>query len=389
MGDLALLLVLTMAVGAGWLLGRWQQHRQDSQPNPASLPAGINYLLDEVPDSALNTFLKALDVNSDTLETHLALGSIHRRRGEVDRAILIHENLAARKELSRVQRHYAQLELALDYCKAGLLDRAELSLQTLVETSAEYRQTALRSLLDIYQDEKEWRKAINVCNLLVEDMPSGDRHQFDRLRSHFYCEIAEECQKQADFLGARRALDRAVFYDVSNHRSRLIEAGLELQLENPERARRVLTALVNRTRSYPEGLLPVARRVFAVQGDNSDYHDWLEQLYPRFPVPEMLIELARQKSGLWGDKAAADFLLREVRTRPSFEGLAHLVSVAPETAGDAGPILRVLLGVSEATQPVFQCQHCGFEGKQWHWRCPGCKHWDSLVPNTLPAESLS
>lgn len=388
MSDVALLLVLTLAVASGWLLAKWQGRRRE--PGPTNqLPSGINYLIDEVPDSAINAFLSALDVNSDTLETHLALASIHRRRGEVDRAILIHENLMNRKGLSDVQRQYAQLELAYDYYRAGLLDRAEQLLQKLVEASDTYRQTALRHLLDIYQDEKEWSKAINVCNLLAEPMAHNKRHRMDRLRSHFYCELAEQAQARGDYLTARRALGRADFYDSRNYRRQLVECGLELELENPERALNILSRLAGEARAYPEGMLTVARRVFAVQSKNEDYHNWLTALYQRFPVAEVLIELTKQKASLTGEQQAGQFLMQELHARPSFAGLSHLLVISPESGGDVSKVLCRLLGVSDANKAIFQCQHCGFEGKQWHWRCPGCKTWDSLVANKLSVEEAT
>jgi len=388
MSDFALMLVLTLAVASGWLLARWQTRRK-SPKRGHELPSGINYLIDEVPDSAINAFLSALDVNSDTLETHLALASIHRRKGEVERAILIHENLITRKGLSHVQREYAHLELANDYYRAGLLDRAEQLLQKLVEASDTYRQTALRRLLDIYQDEQEWSKAINVCNLLAEPMAHSKRHVMDRLRSHFYCELAEQAQSRGDYLSARRALGRADFYDSRNYRRQLVECGLELELENPERALGILSSLANEARAYPEGMLPLARRVFAVQSKNEDYHDWLAVLYQRFPVSEVLIELTKQKASLSGEQQACQFLVSELRAKPSFAGLSHLLLIAPEVGGDLSSILYRLLGVSDANKALFQCQHCGFEGKQWHWRCPGCKTWDSVVANKLTVEEMS
>ncbi len=389
MNDFALLLALTLAVACGWWLGQWQARRSNANRSNNSLPSGINYLIDEVPDSAINAFLSALDVNSDTLETHLALASIHRRRGEVERAIRIHENLLNRGGISPVQRQYAQLELAQDYFRAGLLDRAEVLLQKLVESSDTYRDTALRRLLDIYQDEGEWSKAVHVCNLLAETLPPGRRHKMDRLRAHFYCELAEQARTSGDFLTARRALGRAEFYDGKNYRRLLEECTLELELENPERALVLLSRLAMQSRTYPEGMLPVVRRVFAVQSRNEDYHNWLAGLYQRFAVPEVLIELARQKASLYGEAQASRFLRAELTRNPSIAALSHLLQIAPESAGEVSPVLRRLLGVSSPVQAAFQCQSCGFEGRHWHWRCPRCKTWDSLVSNKLTFEEVS
>ncbi len=390
MADVALFLVLILAVASGWVLGRWQATRHGpAKQEVTRRPVSINYLIDEMPDAALNAFISALDVSAETLETHLALAAIHRRRGEVDRAIVIHQNLVDNEELRPTQRQHAQLELALDFYKAGLLDRAEAVLQRLIESSDLYRETALFMLLDIYQDERDWARAIQVSNLLAESLSPTKRNEIDRLRSHFYCELAELARTESDYLSARRALGKAQFYDSQNHRSILIEAELELELGNPGQAIAVLDGLVARKGAYPEGLLLVAARVFAAGNSTDAYHNWLERIYPRFPVAEILVELTRQKALLRGNDQATRFLLSELQGRPSFEGLAQLLSLCSDRAGELDGVLRALLQVSEAGQQSFQCQHCGFNGRQWHWRCPGCKHWDSLMPHRLLTESWS
>ena len=199
----------------------------------------------------------------------------------------------------------------------------------------------------------------------------------------------EQAQQRGDYLTARRALGRAEFYDSRNYRRQLVECSLELELENPERALVILSKLAVEARSYPEGMLPVARRIFAVQSRNEDYHNWLAGLYQRFAVAEVLIELARQKGSLHGERQASQFLLRELQGNPSFAGLSHLLQIAPEIGGELNSMLCQLLEVTDAGKASFQCQHCGFEGRHWHWRCPGCKTWDSLVSNKLKVEELS
>ena len=168
MNDLGIFFLLFLAIAIGWLLGR----RSSTAPvNSPALPSqyykGLNDILDGRPDGAIDSFINALEVNTETLETHIALGNLLRKKGEVERAIRIHQNLLARPSLPRSQVHQAHLELARDYISAGLLDRAERLLLDLVDESPEQRRTAHLHLLEIYQSERDWLRAIEVASELL------------------------------------------------------------------------------------------------------------------------------------------------------------------------------------------------------------------------------
>ena len=222
MSDLALFLVIFSAVGVGWWLGRRATAQTTGGGDSLGLPSqyyqGLNYLLDDQPDGAIDAFIDALEVNSDTFETHVALGNLLRRKGEVDRAIRIHQNLLARAGVPTRHLHVAHLELARDYISAGLLDRAEQLLQDLVRESSEQRVAGLGYLLEIYQHERDWEQAIEVAKKLVPRTNLLSRGEVEKCAvlvplSHFCCELAEPKIQANDAPGARSQLKQALEYE--------------------------------------------------------------------------------------------------------------------------------------------------------------------------------
>ncbi len=381
MNDFSIFLMLTTAIAIGWLLGRFQRLPNTSSSKKYT-PYGTAFLVSDVPDHALDSFLAALDVNSDTLETHLALGAIYRRKGEIDRAIRIHEHLLTRKELTPVQLELAEFELATDYQKAGLMDRAEKYLQNLVEVSATCRRPSLMSLLEMYQHSKEWRKAVNVANLLTED--SNDRQlkrEMNRLRSHFYCEIARAGIKEHDFLGARRALDRADQYSSENSRTELLRVELELVLNRESKAISSLHGLIDRALEFPDAMISLLERMAENFSDRAAYRELLETIYAKFPVPDVARLLFSELNSTQGEAAALQFLLTELSEHPTSIGLKEALGSGAYTEEKHPiiPVLTALISREEEVGRLYRCGSCGFNGHAWHWQCPTCHRWDSMT----------
>ncbi len=201
-------LLLPIAAVSGWVLGvrnpRTEQDTGRERGLRSDYFKGINYLLNEQPDKAIEVFIKVLEVDQETVETHLALGNLYRRRGEVDRAIRIHQNLVARNSLSAEQRYEALLELGQDYLSAGLLDRAEDLFKELAEAS-HYRVQALRQLIDIYEQEKDWDEAISCARQL--ERATGN--QLGPVIAHYQCEQAEQYRSHNDYKAALKVLGKA------------------------------------------------------------------------------------------------------------------------------------------------------------------------------------
>lgn len=395
MNDIALFLLLLVAIGCGWLLGRYQRGRSRVAPAPlnrqqlsTSEQIAASVLVHDLSDHALDSFLAALDVNSDTLETHLALGAAWRKKGEIERSIRIHEHLLQRSGLKSAQRDLVQYELAIDFMRAGLIDRAERELQSLVEHSQGYRQPALFQLLDLYQQSSEWRKAINVANLVVDSAGTPPlRTKMNRLRGHFYCELAGESLAEQDYLGVRRALGRAMQYGSGSSRPQVLLAELELTLARHLDAVAILERLIADNQSMPpvlRDLLPRFHEQLCADSSAAPYGDMLNRLYARFGehwVAELLLDLM-QRTG--GSEAVQRFIEQEILQRPRPGLIGEAIARSIYTPGDQQvreAVMKLLQSRQQLNQK-FVCGDCGFAASRWHWQCPGCKHWDSLAASS-------
>lgn len=376
-------LLLPVAAWSGWWLARRNQdngagRRQRRDIHPEYFK-GLNYVLNEQPDKAIEVFIRMLEVDSETVETHLALGNLFRRRGEVDRAIRVHQNLIARPNLDRDHRTLALLELGLDYMRSGLLDRAESLFRELIEIDA-YTAQAYRELLDIYQQEKDWDNCISTARQL--ESVSGKSQVL--CVAQFYCEKADELRSQGQARPAADMVKRALSIDSGCARASLIEAELALangKLRHAVRSyRRVETQDPDFLPEIIQPLLDCYRRLERLD----EGVDWLRAIIERhggITATLILTDLIAQRDGA---DAAAEFLIRELRRRPSVRGLDRLIEYTLAHAD--GRTRESLVTVHELTaklleeRPVYQCTHCGFIGQSLHWQCPGCKYWSTVKP---------
>lgn len=387
MGDISLFILLFVAIAAGWMLGRRTLLSTSKAEKGLALPSqyykGLNYLLDGQPDGAIDEFIDSLEVNSETLDTHIALGNLLRRNGEVDRAIRIHQNLLSRPSLPRRHLHHAHLELARDYISAGLLDRAERLLQDLVLESAEQKNTSMKHLLEIYQGEKDWEKAVDVAKGLLPrkyllSSAQGDRQVLVAL-SHYLCEIAETCILSNDLQRARSLLKEALEYDKKCVRASLLLAEIESRCGNFKLAIKSLKRVRFQEPEYIPETVELLHKCYLALDDRSGLHDYLKDCMEFYPSVTLLMVMAKDIRQNEGDESAAVFIGKQLKTRPSLRGLSELIELhvanATGAARDNLKLLQQLVGQLISHKPSYRCNHCGFSGRQLHWLCPGCKQW--------------
>jgi lipopolysaccharide biosynthesis regulator YciM len=360
--QLLLLLLLPLAAASGWFIARYDAKRQAAKSFdlPSAYFKGLNFLLNEQPDKAIEIFIQVLEVNSETVETHLALGNLFRRRGEVERAIRIHQNLIARPTLNREQRTYALLELGQDYFKAGLFDRAENLFLELAEVRAHSEQ-ALRLLLSIYQQEKEWDKAIQTGHRLAR--VSGKR--MDDVIAQYYCELAEQAIGKKNLGAARDFLRQAFAADANCVRASIVLGDIEAR---EGRFREAIEAWRRVEEQDAHYFGEVANRIADAYRRLDD-----EQL--------TFAEIVKRREGV---KAAETFIVDSLRRHPNVHELHHLIELNLEQAqGTAKTDLILLKGIIEELRQQHQgyaCQQCGFKGRSLHWMCPSCSRWNSIKP---------
>lgn len=382
-----LFLLLPAAMLWGWYAGRRAAERAGGR-RVSRLSTryfrGLNYLLNEQPDKAIEVFLQIAEVDSDTVETHFALGYLFRRRGEVDRAIRIHQNLIERSTLTDEQRVQAVLELGEDYMRAGLLDRAEALFADLVRLGEQAPQ-ALRHLLSIYQQERDWDKAIEHAQRLeaATGEPTGP------LVAHFNCELAERARRQGRFAEARQLLAKAYEAEANCVRAGIIEGQIDLAEGRDSAAVRAFERICrNDPESLPEVLKPLLA-AYERLGERARARAFLAEMSERFAGVAPVLALARLIREDEGDCAAVEYLSESLKQRPSVKGqvaLIQLGSARPEP--EALSILRVLGQTTEhlaSSVLTYRCNRCGFGARQHHWQCPSCKSWSSVRPIHGPA----
>lgn len=386
MSDWILLTLLLVAIAIGFFLGRRSAYKtldfSAGRIFDKNYFKGLNLLLNEQPDAAIDTFIDALEVNSDTLETHLALGNLLRRQGEVDRATKIHQNLLAHPSLTALQQQQAQLELARDYVSAGLLDRAERLFQELVESSSELKDTCLEHLIEIYRDEKEWERAINAVEQLVGRRFSKIPVKWRCAQAHFCCELAENALEKNDYLSARRHLKAALSYDKNLVRASLIWGQLEYQLGNSREALKILKRIPHQDPDYLAEALDLFVKCYEQIEDHQGLQKFLRQLQDSHPSNSLILELTERISQSQGEMAAASFIGNELKRRPSVKGVSKLLDFylrhSKEKAQENLKLLKELVDQLIAGKPSYRCNHCGFTGNQLHWLCPSCKSWSTV-----------
>ncbi|WJW76695.1 lipopolysaccharide assembly protein LapB [Thiohalobacter sp. IOR34] len=375
-------LLLPVAAASGWLMARRSQGDpcadQRAELN-SDYFRGLNFLLNEQPDKAIEVFIQMLEVDSDTAETHLALGNLFRRRGEVDRAIRIHQNLIARPTLNREQRGAALLELGQDYMRAGLLDRAESLLRELLEIGSQTR-PALKHLLDIYQQEKEWDQAIEIARRLQAEQDQDMRPVI----AQFYCELAEAALRNGDPAEAGNLAKRALGFDRACVRASLIQGRIAREAGQFRQAIRAFRRIEEQDIEFLPEVLPELQACFRAAGNPRGMLDYLRQVgegYKGISTVLLQSELLQQMEG---DQAAIDYMEAQLRRRPSVRGLGRLIQLKlGRSEGEGREDLQVLDDLVDKlleNRPRYQCKHCGFEGKSLHWQCPGCKEWNTVKP---------
>jgi lipopolysaccharide biosynthesis regulator YciM len=377
-----LFLLLPVAALSGWWFGRRNKPRRQAgtfHELPSSYLKGLNYLLNEQQDKAIDLFIQLLDVDKDTVETHLALGSLFRRRGEVDRAIRIHQNLIARPTLSKEQRAQALFELGQDYMRAGLLDRAETLLGELIDNEP-HTVAALQHLLDIYQQEKDWDKAIQVAQRLESRTGQNQRH----LIAQYYCEKAEYTYRHGEPSKALKLLKRALAEDYNCARASIMEGEIEMAGGNYKAAIRAYHRVEQQEPDYLPEIIKPLTDCYRALGKLDDVVTFLRQNLAKhngISIMLALAELIRQEKG---DEEAADFISDYLKRKPSVRGMDRLIELnlqlVKDTVKDKLQILKDVTSQLIVDKPIYACSQCGFAGRTLYWQCPSCKHWNTVKP---------
>ena len=382
------LLALPLFFALGWLAARIdiKQLLSESRALPVSYFKGLNFLLNEQPDKAIEAFIEVVKVDPQTIELHFALGSLFRRRGEVERAIRMHQNLVERVDIEEEKRLHALFELAQDYLKAGLLDRAEelfLKLEGTVHAEA-----ALKYLLEIYEQEKDWQKAISVAGKL--EAITGRSHQKEI--ANFYCELAGNEIMHSRPEAARPYLAEALAHHRLCVRANLLLGDLETNLGNAEAAIEAWKRIESQNPAY---LALVAEKLFTAFTRSDRIEEGLNLLrgylakYPSLDLLNTVFQGTLEKSGA---DTAYRLVRDELRRNPTLLGLdklleAQLLEAPIERRRDL-ELIKELVHQHTRGLAMYKCDNCGFRARQFYWHCPACAAWETYAPRRTEEKEL-
>ena len=376
-----LVILVPLAALAGWIIGRrgGEQH-SDTQVSKLSTTyfRGLNYLLNEQPDKAIELFLHIAELDKDTFETQVALGHLFRRRGEVDRAIRLHQALAQRNDLSDAQKVQALSALGEDYMRSGLLDRAETVFTDLAELDQRAPQ-ALKHLIGIYQAERDWEKAIE--NAQRYEAATGE--PMGKLVGQFECELADRHRANGAAEAARAAIKRAYAADSTSVRAGIIEGRLESEAGNATNAIRAFERAARHDPDYLPVILPVLLENYEKVGERSGARSFLAEMCEHYRGIAPVLALARMVETEEGVGAARRYLAEQLKDRPSVRGEAALIDLSLADKADAEATLVDLKNITDqllVRNPSYRCNRCGFGARSHHWQCPSCKEWGSVKP---------
>jgi lipopolysaccharide biosynthesis regulator YciM len=374
------LLAFPLFFALGWLAARIdiKQVVTESRTVPNSYFRGLNFLLNEQPDKALDAFLEVVKLDPETIDLHFTLGALFRKRGELDRAIRMHENLLERETLAEEDRLKALVELGQDYLKAGLLDRSEEVFARLLETP--FAGQARRYLLEIFVQEKDWHKAIQAAGELEKQSARPMNAEI----AHFYCELAALSMVKGDHAEAQKQLDEALTIHRQCTRANIMLGDLlagQGKREEALAAWRIIEA-----QSPAHMVLVVDRMLESFKQLNhlEEGLDWLKGLLTRHPSLDMFNTLYHAVMEVQGAEAAYQLARDELRRNPSLHALERLAEAelisAPEDRREVIQNAKSLIQRHVQRLTRYHCASCGFKASQFFWRCPACGRWDGFDP---------
>jgi len=384
----AWLLLIPILFGLGWMAARWDlrlEHRMDELERlrqQRSTFKGLSLLLNEQPDQAIETLVKIAQLDPETIELHFSLGNLFRRRGETERAIRVHQHLANRDDLKPRDRDHAAYELGRDFLRAGLLDRAEASLNRVGE--GKYAAPAKESLLEMYQVERDWQKAIIAAQEL--ESLQGKSHQTEI--AQFHCELGQEALRRQDLTGAEQSIARAL-QAVPNHaRALILQGDYFMAMDRPAQAIETWSAIAKLHPAYMHLLADRWMLAHANLDKAEEGLDRLVELLKTQASGELLDIVHKHLTQLRGSHIAEAMLVEVMQSAPSLSALSKLAETRlalAESNGSDDKIaeIKAILGLlKQRTTSLarYTCGNCGFRARRFYWQCPGCNHWEAYSP---------
>lgn len=381
-------LLLPVAAFYGWYMGVrsvYQKQQKGKNKLNRDYLTGLNFLFSDQPDKAVDHFIALLEVDDDTIETHLALGNLFRQRGEVDRAIRIHQNLIARTSLTREQRDLALWQLGKDFYQSGLFDRSEDVFLQLKE-SPEYKVVALENLLNIYQQLQDWAEAVAVAEILYKQSKKKSSHKANSATlAYLYARLAEEMDAETQGKEKVKLYEKSLSISPACIKAQIALSQHAKLQGNNKKALQILSKVPDIDIGFTGIVLDDLWELHKKSNTEEAFITYLSRIVTAgagASAVVMLSKLIEQNHGV--DKAKA-FILQELDKNPTMRGFTQLITYQVQETNQSSEaksllFLQKLILKQMKLRPCYRCQKCGYASHQFYWLCPSCKNWGRIKP---------
>lgn len=371
------LLLLPFAVAAGWYLANRFRPPEETRSVNTDYLRGLQYLVNEEADKAIEVLVNIAGIDNETVETHLALGNLFRRQGQVDRALRIHQNLVARPNLAAKHRNQARYELGRDYLTAGVLDRAEALFGDLVEQGV-FLARSLKGLIRIYEQQRDWELALDSLRRLE----AAQGEDLGDVAAQYYCELALEALQHDDVRVAASDLKKALHDNRSCARAMIIQGDMAAAAGKFRKAQKDYHQALKARPELASEFIDKLAQCYRERDAEKEWAQVLAEIATASDDARTRIVMAKYLVDAGRPDRAIDFLSDGLVKEPNWRVFAELLRISDL---DEDPRFTGMERLRESLQkmvdisPHYRCDHCGFEGGHLHWQCPSCHHWDSQI----------
>ena len=378
-----LFLLLPVAMGYGWFMGRNSVKQNDhsaKQELSIKYSTGLNYLFSNQQDKAIDYLLEALKVEDDTVEAHFAMANLFRRRGELDRALKVHEHLVRQKHLPNSAKQQAVFELAKDFLSAGLYDRAEDMFHKLLKSKI-YGLKSLTSLMQIYQSTKDWNQGIGLKKAIAKTRDTKLLHTL----ANFYCELATIALEKDEFIEVIELLDSALSHDPNSSRANWLMAQIYENHQQYNEACQCYKAIYEQDKEFFPDVIEKMFICYQALDAEKEFFQFIRKVYEETGSTSALIKYLTHIEQAKGGNHAKTFILTALKRRPTIRGFKHFVKMQmgdsqSENTSDNLEVITELVSSYLNVKHRYSCRTCGFNSSTHYWSCPSCHDWEQLKP---------
>ncbi len=378
-----LFLLLPVAMAYGWFMGRNSIKQKDQtikQDLSIKYSTGLNYLLSNQKDKAIDSLLEALKVEDDSVEAHFAMANLFRKRGELDRALKVHEHLVRHGNLPTKDKQQAVFELGKDFLSAGLYDRAEKMFNKLLR-SDDYCLKSLNYLLQIFQSTKDWQQGINHKKLIVK---LNDKRLLHTL-ANFYCEQATSAFEKDKFIDVIELLEQALKLDPNSCRANWLMAKIYENHKQYELACKCYQDIYQQDQEFFPDVIEQMYQCYLKLDSTDEFFLFIKKVYDETESSSALISYLTHVENKYGKKKAKEFILSALKRRPTIRGFKHFVKMQKSQTNKLDgntslDLIKKLISEYLKMKHRYSCRHCGFNSSTHYWSCPSCHEWEQLKP---------